>query len=114
MVFKCLESEFVGKTATMSEKLVNPHNALMYMVKDIPAEPSFIYSDVNLYLGENVFESQFKDGKLVITANEKNRMFVTNQTKVFAYYPKCYENSISDKEKIARETEEYIITEYKL
>ena len=67
LVFRCWEAELVGKTDTLCEKLVNPHNAMVYMVKDLPNEPTFIYSDVNLYLGVNVFDSSYKNGKLNIT-----------------------------------------------
>ncbi len=114
LIFRCWESEFVGLTDTVSEKLVNPHNALMYMVKDIPTEPTFIYSDINVYLGENVFKSEFTNGSLTITVNDENKKFVTGNTKVYAYYPKKYVNAITIKEKISCETEEFVITEYKL
>jgi hypothetical protein len=84
------------------------------MVKDIPNEPTFLYSDVNLYLGENVFESTFKDGTLKINVKECNKEFVTEDTKVFAYYPKAFASAIgkTTKETIIADEEDYIITEY--
>lgn len=112
LVFKCWEAEFVGKTKTMQERLVNPHNALMYMVKEIPAGPTFLYSNVNLYLGENVFTSEFKDNKLTIAINEGNEKFVTADTRIYAYYPKAYKSAITDKEKIVTEEEDFTITEW--
>lgn len=114
LVFKCWEARFVGKTNTVHERLVNPHNALMYMVKDIPTEPTFLYSDVNLYLGENVFESSFKDGGLQISVKAGNEEFVTETTKVFAYYPKAFASAIGKigQETVIRDTDEYVITEY--
>lgn len=114
LVFKCWEAKFVDKTTTIHERLVNPHNALMYMVKDIPNEPTFLYSDVNLYLGENVFESTFKNGALQISIKECNKEFVTENTKVFAYYPKAFASAIgkTNKETIIVDKEDYIITEY--
>ena len=114
LVFKCWEARFVGKTNTVHERLVNPHNALMYMVKDIPDEPTFLYSDVNLYLGENVFESSFKDGGLQISVKAGNEEFVTETTKVFAYYPKAFASAVGkvNQETVIRDTDEYVITEY--
>ena len=114
LVFKCWEARFVGKTNTVHERLVNPHNALMYMVKDIPAEPTFLYSDVNLYLGENVFTSTFEDGGLHISVKEGNEQFVTDDTKVFAYYPKAFASALGKVtvESIVVDTDEYVITEY--
>lgn len=116
LLFRCWEAEFVGKTSSVHETLVNPHNALMYMVKDIPTEPTFIYSNVNLYLGYNVFESKFENGSLIIKPNETNKHFVTDNTRVYAYYPVEFADSIgiSHAEKIIIETNEYLITEYKL
>lgn len=116
LLFRCWESEFVGKASTVHEKLVNPHNALMYMVKDIPTEPTFLYSDVNLYLGYNVFESCFVNGILEIKPIDAYKNFVTESTKIFAYYPKAYESSIGNthSETVVAETEEYLITEYKI
>lgn len=114
LVFKCWEGEFVGKTSSMHERLVNPHSALMYMVKDVPTEPTFIYSDINVYLGENIFSSEFKNGRLTISVSEDNGKFLTDSTKIFAYYPKCFESAITGKEEITFESEEFIITKYKI
>ena len=114
MVVKCWEAKFVGLTDEMQETLVNPHSALMYMVKEMPTEPSFIYSDVNLYLGENVFKSEFTGNKLNITVADKYDLFVTGETKIYAYYPKNYIGNISDKEKIRVEADDFVITEYKI
>ena len=102
------------KTSSMHERLVNPHSALMYMVKDVPTEPTFIYSDINVYLGENIFSSEFKNGRLTISVSEDNGKFLTDSTKIFAYYPKCFESAITGKEEIAFENEEFIITKYKI
>ena len=104
----------MGKKNSIHERLVNPHSALMYMVKDVPAEPTFLYSDVNLYLGENVFESSFRDGGLQITVKAGNEEFVTETTKVFAYYPKAFASAIGkvNQETVIRDTDEYVITEY--
>ena len=112
LIFRCWEAEFVGQGINVHEDLVNPHNALMYMIKDIPAEPSFIYSDVNVYLGENVFSSEFKDGRLVISVNYDCKKFVNERTNVFAYYPIEFEGSISQSESIVIKTENYIVTKY--
>ena len=114
LVFKCWEAKFVGRTSKVHERLVNPHNALMYMVKDIPTEPTFLYSDVNLYLGENVFTSNFTDGGLHISIKEGSEQFVTDTTKVFAYYPKAFASAIGKikQETVIRDTDDYVITEY--
>ncbi len=114
LIFKCWEADFVGKTDTVHERLVSPHNALMYMVKDVPVEPTFLYSDVNVYLGENVFKSEYKDNILNVTVNDCFRKFVTDDTKIYAYYPIKFSNSISEKENVVIKAEDYIITEYKI
>lgn len=116
LIFRCWEAEFVGMESSVHENLVNPHSALMYMIKDLPKEPAFLYSDVNVYLGVNVFESKYENGVLTISANEEGKIHVTDHTKVYAYYPKAFENAIgkSHTEIIAHETDEYLITEYML
>ena len=114
LVFRCWESEFVGKTDNVQEKLVNPHNALMYMIKDMPKEPEFLYSNVNLYLGKNIFESSFTNEGLRITVKDSMEQFVDSNTKIFAYYPIEFSNSISDNENIVEQTDDFVITEYKL
>ena len=114
LVFKCWEARFMGKKNSIHERLVNPHSALMYMVKDVPAEPAFLSSDVNLYLGENVFTSTFTDGGLHISVKAGNEQFVTDTTKVFAFYPKAFASAIGKvcEEKIIVDTDEFVITEY--
>jgi alpha-galactosidase len=114
LIFKCWESEFIGKASTIHEDLVNPHSALMYMVKDIPEKPTFIYSNVNLYLGENVFKSEFVNGRLNISVIDDCKKYVTDETKIFAYYPIEYSRSITEAETVIIENENYIVTEYKL
>ena len=59
-------------------------------------------------------ESEFVNGALEIKANEKNNRFVTDETKVYAYYPKAYASAIgkTHKEMIVEETDDYVITEY--
>jgi hypothetical protein len=116
LVFKCWEAELVGKTSVIHERLVNPHNALMYMVKDMPNEPQFLYSDVNLYLGENVFESKYENGRLEISVIDKCAEYITDETRVFAIYPVAYKDAIGrcKEESVVFESDEYLITEYKL
>ena len=114
LVFRCWEAQFVGKTNTVHERLANPHSALMFMVKEMPTEPSFIYSDANLYLGENIFKSEFTGNKLNITVADNCGQFVSDKTKIYAYYPKKYINVISENEKINVEAEDFVITEYKI
>ena len=114
LIFRCWEAEFAAKGTSIHENLVNPHSALMYMVKNVPIEPAFIYSDINVYLGENVFKSEFTDGGLTISVDEQYREFVTDSTKVYAYYPIEFEKKITHHEKIVCKNDEYIITEYKI
>ena len=114
LIFKCWESEFVSLADSVHERLVNPHNALMYMVKDVPEEPTFIYSDVNVYLGENVFSSEFENGKLTVNVKDGYTQFVNDTTKVYAYYPKAYTSAISDEEIISCKTDDFVIVEYKI
>ncbi len=114
LVFDCWEPKFMGICDQIENKLVNPHNALMYMVKDIPKEPTFLYSDVNIYLGHNVFESSFANGCLRIQVKKDCEKYITDSTKIFAYYPTQFKGSVGSGEKIVEETEEYLITEYTL
>ena len=82
----------------------------MYMIKDKPDKPEFIYSNVNVYLGYNVFKSEYSDEGLKITVNEACEKYVNANTKVFAYYPKEYlEICKVDKNNIAYEEEEFAI-----
>ncbi len=113
LIFDCWESTFLGKTDRISRKLVNPHSAQMYMVKELPQMPTFLYSNINLYLGYNVFEASFDGSKLAITVKRDCEKYLTKETKIFAYYPKVFEGCIGEHEQICCSTEEYCITEYK-
>ncbi len=112
LVFDCWNPTFKGVCSSVKEGLVNPHNALMYMVKDIPTKPVFLYSNINIYLGYNVFESTYAEGVLQIKTKPGCEKYRKADTKVFAYYPKEYETMIRVGEKITVQTEDYIITEY--
>lgn len=114
LVFRCWEAEFVGKVNTVKERLVTPHNALMYMVKEKPEKPAFLYSNINLYLGENIFESSYTNDKLEIKVKKGMEKFLTDETKVYAYYPKSFVDRIPNGSTIVKETEEYIVTEHKI
>lgn len=63
-----------------------------------------------------MFESRFTNGVLDISVIEKNKEYVTEETKVYAYYPKRYADAIGKdhEERIICEADGYIITEYKL
>ncbi|MBR5125080.1 MAG: hypothetical protein IKU90_08085, partial [Clostridia bacterium] len=65
----------------------NPHSAAMFLLKKPAAEPAFVGSDANIYMGINLFSSAYENGKLTITRPAEG----FENAKIYALYPQGYE-----------------------
>jgi len=87
LVIRCWEKEIIGVVDNIVEKDFIEHNAALYLVRTLPSEPTFIYSDINIFLGLNVFNSTFADGKLELS----NIANINIPCSCYAFYPKGYD-----------------------
>ncbi|MDY3760260.1 MAG: hypothetical protein SOZ93_02900, partial [Eubacteriales bacterium] len=58
--------------------------AQMYLLRKPSNEPSFAFSDANIYCGINIFDVAYKDGKLSVTSRYPE---FHKDAKVYAFYP---------------------------
>lgn len=92
VIIKCWEKKIVGFSSEIHEKNLNPHGAVIYFLKKIPDRPEFLYSDINLYLGSNVFKSTYdSEGRLIIKAEDKYAEYITDKTKIYSIFPSEFE-----------------------
>lgn len=54
-----------------TEPCLLPHSAEMYLIKQIPEKPEFVFMNNNLFLGQDMVKSSYNDGKLIIGIEEK-------------------------------------------
>ena len=64
----------------------NPHSAAMFLLRKPAAEPAFVGSDANIYMGINLFSSVYEEGKLAVTRPEEG----FEGAKVYALWPEGY------------------------
>ena len=86
LVADCLERKFPGFKDVIRVENANPHSATMFLLKKPAAEPAFVGSDANIYMGINLFSSAYEDGKLTVTRPEEG----FEKSTVYALYPDGY------------------------
>ena len=59
----------------------------MFLLRKPAAEPAFVGSDANIYMGVNLFSSAYEDGKLTVTRPENTFA----EAKTYALWPEGYE-----------------------
>ncbi|MBQ7600231.1 MAG: alpha-galactosidase [Clostridia bacterium] len=91
LVFDCYEGKYVGETDTVETGLMMPHSASLYMIKEVPDSPAFLYSTGNLFLGQNIHGSSFHNGVLNVTGKKIPR------EKMFAFFPEGIDVPCGDK-----------------
>ena len=87
LVADCLERRFLGFKDVLHVENANPHSAAMFLLKKPAAEPAFVGSDANIYMGVNLFSSAYEDGKLTVTRPENTFA----EAKTYALWPEGYE-----------------------
>lgn len=87
LVADCLTRKFLGFKDSIHIENANPHSAAMFLLKKPAAEPTFVGSDANIYMGINLFSSVFTDGKLAVNYPDTHR-----DAAVYALWPEGYEH----------------------
>lgn len=103
LVADCLDRKFLGFKDSLHIENANPHSAAMFLLRKPTAEPAFVGSDANIYMGINLFSSEYGNGKLLISRPKDT--FET--AKVYALWPEVYE----PQGKVILEENGYTITE---
>ena len=86
LVADCLERTFLGFKDSIHVENANPHSAAMFLLRKPSKEPAFVGSDANIYMGINLFGSEYKDGNLIITRPEDTH----TSAAVYALWPEGY------------------------
>ena len=81
LIFDCLKGRYAGEGDTVSAEMMSPHSASLFMVKKIPDMPEFLYSTGNLFLGQNLHESVWDDGRLTVSGRR------IGGEEIFAFFP---------------------------
>lgn len=85
MIFDCWEGRYLGEADVIDTGLMLPHSASLYMVRKAPAEPSFLYSTGNVFLGQNLHGSRWTGDRLEISGRDDGK------EDIFAFFPDGYE-----------------------
>jgi hypothetical protein len=86
LVADCLTRKFLGFKDSVRVENANPHSAAMFLLRRPTAEPAFVGSDANIYMGINLFSSTFAEGKLTVCRPETHQ-----DAKVYTLWPEGYE-----------------------
>lgn len=86
LVADCLTRKFLGFRDSLHVENANPHSAAMFLLRRPAAQPSFVGSDANVYMGINLFSSVYENGTLTVT--RPTDAFGT--AKVYTLWPEGY------------------------
>jgi hypothetical protein len=86
LVADCLSRKFLGFKDSVHIENANPHSASMFLLKKPAAEPAFVGSDANIYMGINLFSSVYENGVLTVSHPEDT----FKDVKVYALWPEGY------------------------
>ena len=87
LVADCLSHKVLGFKDSIHVENADPHSAAMFLLRKPAAEPAFVGSDANIYMGVNLFSSAYEDGKLTIARPENTFA----EAKTYALWPEGYE-----------------------
>jgi hypothetical protein len=88
LVADCLTRKFLGFKDSVRVENANPHSAAMFLLRRPTAEPAFVGSDANIYMGINLFSSTFAEGKLTVCRPETHQ-----DAKVYTLWPEGSEST---------------------
>ena len=80
LVFDCWQGVCLGVMDKISV-CAEPHSAHMYMIRRAPNIPGFLFSDGDVFLGQNIYKSTYQNGKLDIEGRR------TIKENVYVFYP---------------------------
>lgn len=110
IVVDCWEKQVLGVfNGNMDIYNMMPHSACVYLVKALPSKPSFLFGNSSLFAGVDIYEADYSDDKLTITANEKLDM--CKGKDVYVFVPAGFE-IVGDYETVASNGWKVIKTEY--
>ncbi len=82
----CRSHEFIGFRDTITVKLANPHSAAMFLLQKPGAEPALVGTDANIFMGINLFSSEYVNGVLTISESRTHP-----NTPKYVLWPDGYE-----------------------
>ena len=88
LVADCLTRTFLGFKDAIHVENANPHSAAMFLLRKPAAEPAFVGSDANIYMGINLFSSVYEEGKLTVIRPETHQ-----DAKVYTLWPEGSEST---------------------
>lgn len=92
---------FLGARDMVETGVCNPHTAAMFVVVKPPKEPCFLYSDINVWGGINLFCSSYENGRLTVYGDSHGK-------NIYTFFPKGY----APEGEVVAETEEGVVCRY--
>lgn len=86
LVYDCRQKQVLGFKESIQIENANPHSGVMYLLRRLPAVPSVVASDANIYGGINLVSGVWADGKLTVSRPETHK-----DTVAFVAYPNGFE-----------------------
>ncbi len=112
-IFKCWEKQYAGYGCEIHEENISPHGAVMYLLKKPCDRPGFVCSDINVFMGVNMFEENCDDnGNTAVGIKERYKKFLKPTTKIYMYYPD--KSAIPDDVRIIESVKDGALTEKQL
>lgn len=87
LIVNCWDPSVVTVSDKIKTGVMSAHSAEMYLLRRVPEEPCFAFSDTNVFCGINIYASTFSNNRLTIS-NKLDKKF--NNT-LYAYYPDKFE-----------------------
>ena len=112
-IFKCWEKQYAGYGCEIHEKNISPHGAVMYLLKKPCDRPGFVCSDINVFMGVNMFEEIWADERnLTVGIKDRYAEFLKPETKIYMYYPD--RSAIPDGVRIIESVKDGVLAEKQL
>ena len=112
-IFKCWEKQYAGYGCEIHEKNISPHGAMMYLLKKPCDRPGFVCSDINVFMGVNMFEEIWADERnLTVGIKDRYAEFLKPETKIYMYYPD--RSAIPDGVRIIESVKDGVLAEKQL
>ena len=81
MIFDCIKRKYAETSSEIKSTLMNPHSAALFMIKQVPKEPTFLCSTENIFLGQNTRPKDIR---------ENTELGAEDGEKLYAFYPPKY------------------------
>lgn len=87
LIIDCWTHTPKGISDTLKTDILSPHAAQMFCLRRVPQQPAFVYSDLNVWLGANRYDSTYENGQLRVQKKDCDRYDET----LYAFYPDGFE-----------------------